>query len=324
MNRLGLLASLFFFAAAGAQTFSAQREIELVRAQFDAGNYRQALDRAKNALSSMNFTDEQRLEMNKLAGLAAFNLGETAGADEHLYKVLQLNPDYVLDPFAVPPSTIGHFEDLKRKNADALNLVRQQIALREEQARREAAEREEAKRREEEEQRRRLEQLARQATVKTVERRSFLVSFVPFGAGQFQQGRTGKGVLLATTEGALAAISVLSYLVIDSLRKCDDVISMGHLPTTDYPDGNIAIRVCRTPQNRLGEKTTWSLVKYASGAAFYTVYAYGVVDSIYHHQDEVVTEHFVPLAAPVSAPNGAQPFLFPTPGGLGAGFRLNF
>ena len=35
--------------------------------------------------------------------------------------------------------------------------------------------------------------------VRTIEKRSMLVNFIPFGAGQFQQGRTGWGVVVNTS-----------------------------------------------------------------------------------------------------------------------------
>ncbi|MCP2871881.1 hypothetical protein, partial [Salmonella enterica] len=56
--------------------------------------------------------------------------------------LLKVNPDYLLDPFAVPPAAIKVFEQVRKDNGDALNLVRQQISLRLEQEKRALAERE--------------------------------------------------------------------------------------------------------------------------------------------------------------------------------------
>jgi len=108
-----------------------------------------------------------------LFALAAFNLGSRDAADRHFLQLLQLNPDYVLDPFAVPPPAIKLFEEVKKKHADSLALIRQQIALREEQQRREAAETERRKALEEAE-RRRLEELTRNVQVKVIEKRSLI------------------------------------------------------------------------------------------------------------------------------------------------------
>lgn len=308
-----------------AQPLSPRREIEAVRSLFEAGSYKEALQRARAVLASQNFTDPERIELNRYAGLSAFNLAELIGAEDHLLRLLQLNPDYVLDPFAVPPATIQFFESLKQKHAETLSLARQQLALREEQLQRQKAAERQAAAAAAEESRRRLEQLSRQSTVERVEKRSMLVNFVPFGAGQFQQRRTGLGVALAATQGVLAATSVISYFAIESLRECSTITSDGYLPSAEHPDGKISFKLCRTPESRLPERNAWSLAKYATAAGFYTAYAYGVIDAIYHHEDEVVTRSTVELPpAPLKALSPKQLFLFPVSGGLGAGLRASF
>ncbi|MHB8873414.1 MAG: hypothetical protein ACYC8T_06975 [Myxococcaceae bacterium] len=343
MRRLGKALALgvgLWCAACFAQGFSADRELEVVRNTFDVGNYREALKRCRDAMASQNFSEAQRMELNKYAGMAAFVLGDAPAAGDHLSKLLELNPDYVMDPFAFPPSAIQFFEELRKKNADTLNLVRQKIALREEQAKREAEERERA-RVAAEEQRRRLEQLAAQVTVRTVEKRSMALNFVPFGAGQFQQGRTGVGVALASAEGALAITSIIGYLAIESLKVSRTSATNGIPGTGTASHSDYGI-----PPERKGERDTWRLVKYGSAGAFWTVYAFGVVEAIYHHQDEVVTNSVDqvsvppmprppsregPSPAPVLRPSGdatptpgPRPFLFPTSGGVGGGVTLSF
>ena len=320
---------LLWCTAALAQGASADREVDVVRATFEVGNYREALKRGREAMASQNFSEAQRIELNKYAGLAAFILGDTAGAEEHLYHLLQLNPDYVLDPFAFPPPAIKFFEDLRKKNADALNLVRQKISLREEQLRREAVERERA-RVAAEEQRRRIEQLAAQMTVKTVEKRSLALNFVPFGAGQFQQGRNGMGVTLAVVEGALGATSIIAWAVIESMIETKRYT----FNSADPDHRTVTLIQTGIPANRIPERDAWRIVKYASGAAFYTAYGYGVVDALYHHEDQVVTTTTAPVPPPtpmVKPPSpderprtDARPFLFPTSGGVGAGVKLTF
>ncbi|MBK7863275.1 MAG: hypothetical protein IPJ65_32655 [Archangiaceae bacterium] len=170
---------------------------------FNAGNYQPALARARDAMGLSNFTEAQRVELHKYAGLSAFNLGDAPAAEQHFLQLLRLNPDYVLDPFAVPPPAIKLFEEVKKKNADALNMIRQQIAIREEQARRDAAEAERRKKREDDE-RKRLDELSRNVQVKVIEKRSLLPNFAPFGVGQFPQNRTEWGVVFAVTEAVLA------------------------------------------------------------------------------------------------------------------------
>src|SRR5690606_36265444 len=109
------------------------------------------------------------------------------------------------------------FQDaLRQKLAPELEQIRQAREL--EQARRQAAEAE-AERVRLEEERRRLAELPRRVTTETIERRSFFVNFVPFGAGQFQQGRTELGLWLASLEGATASVSIVAFWAHEALIK---------------------------------------------------------------------------------------------------------
>lgn len=321
-----LLALALFLAPPDARAQAAPtRELEAVRSLFNAGNYAEALARARQAMAVVNFAEAERVELLKMAGLSAFALGDQPATEQLFYQLLLLNPDYVLDPFAAAPPAIRTFEEVRRKNADALNLARQQLALREERLKREAEERERERVRAEE-QRRRLDALSR--TQRTVVEKPFVVNFLPFGAGQFQQGRTGLGVLFATTQGALAATSVVAFIAIEGLFQNQTIEKDGML---GVPDGKVTITVRRIPEARRTERDVWTAVKYASGGAFYALWGVGIVDAVVHHQAQVVTEQPIVLPPPAAEPGAkgapsAQltPFLFPTQGGLGGGFTLNF
>lgn len=304
-----------------AQTLTPERELDSVKLNFNAGNYKEALTRARAAMEVVNFTDAQRVELHKLAGVAAFNLGDAGSAEKHFFSLLQLNPDFVLDPFAVPPGAIRLFEETRKKNADALNLIRQNLALRDAQTRREAEER-----LKQEEDRKRIDQLTRGVTIRTIEKRPFVVNFIPFGAGQFQQGRTGLGIFLASFEGALAATSLIAYLALEALFEpytysWDDRLYPG--------DGKFSVTVRRIPPARAGEAAVWRGVKLGSGIGFFGVWAAGIIDAIIHHEDEVVrteTRRADELGPELSAPTKPEATLnvFPTSGGLGAGLSIRF
>jgi hypothetical protein len=164
-----------------------------------------------------------------------------------------------------------------------------------------------------------------------------VVNFLPFGAGQFQQGRTPLGVLFATTEGAMGATSVVAFLAIESLFKTEQLDFDNRL---GVPDGKYAVTVRRIPIERQTERDVWTAVKYSTAAAFYLAWGIGIVDAIVHHQSQVVSEQQI-LAPPQSIPDEGpgtpgprtgknaprarfSPFLFPTPGGLGGGLTLDF
>lgn len=322
MSRGAALLSVLLSITAAAQAVVPDRELEIVRQNFNVGNYRDALTRARNAMEVSNFNEAQRVELHKYAGLSAFNLGELPAAEKHFYSLLQLNPDYVLDPFAYPPPAIRLFEDVKKRSAEALNLVRQQIALREEQLRREAAEREKA-RVLEEEARRRLEQQAQEVTVRTIEKRSLLVNLIPFGAGQFQQGRTGLGVLFASVEFTLGVLSVVAYGIIESLFQNVTY----EFDNRIFPeDGKFTVTVRRIPASLKNSAEGWRITKVASGVGFYSVWAIGVAEALIRHKDEVVTTEIKKLdQKPAPKPELApKVFFFPTAGGLGAGVSMSF
>lgn len=298
------------------------REIEVSRSLYDAGKYAEALARVSAAMRGTNFTDAQRIELLKLGGLSAFNLGDLNAAKAQFLQLLQLNPDYVLDPFAVAPPAIRLFDQVKKDNAAQLDLVRQQIALRAEQERRAQEERERLLK-EEEERRRRMEALSSMVTVRTVKSQSMLVNFIPFGAGQFQQGRTGWGVAFAVSEGILAVVSIISYFALDALFEPVTYTWTDRL--TADGTGVFSITVKRIPPTRQTEADVWRALKLSSGIGFYALWALGIGDAIWHHQATIVTETQEQAPPPLpAAPPGARLRIFPTNGGLGAGVQIGF
>jgi hypothetical protein len=307
---------------------SAQTELDGVRAAYQYGRYDDVLQRAREIIDRGGVDRDTLVELHRLAGLAAFNLSQNGDAERHFAALLRLNPDYALDPFAVPPPAIALFERVRKDLAPQLELIRQQLRIDAERQRRETEERD-RRRREEEERRRRLEELSRRLTVRTVEKRSFLVNFVPFGAGQFQQGRTTAAVVLASLQGVFALTSIVAYLAYDGLLETQSVV-------VDTVGGPVTLTRVGIPPARQRAANAWRLTKYGSAAAFYTLYGYGVADALYHHEDAVISESTLQLppeqtppanpppspAAP--APEGPRGFLFPTSGGIGAGLTLRF
>ena len=324
MTRAGGVLILLWAFAATAQGVVPERELEIVRQNFNVGNYKEALARAISAMEVSNFNEFQRGELHKYAGLSAFNLGDVPAAEKHFLALLQLNPDYVLDPFAYPPPTIRLFEDVKKKNVSVLNLVRQQISLREEQARREAADREKVKQLADE-QKRRQEELGKTVTLKTIEKRSFVVNFFPFGAGQFQQGRNGFGATFAAVEAALGLTSVIAFVVIS--RMYEPITYSWTDRLTE--DGTFSVTVNRIPEALRPSADAWNLTKLISGGGFYLAWALGVFDALWHHQDQIVTtetKRLDEITSSTPGPKTLSPrfFLFPTSGGIGAGFSIRF
>lgn len=286
MRRWGTLLVMLGALSALAQVVP-EREVELARQLYEVGKFGEALKRATDAMALTNFADDQRVRLHEIAGMSAFNLGDLKAAQTHFLQLLQINPDFQLDPFAVPPPAIKLFEQVRKDSADALALVRAQLALRAEQQRREAAERE-RQRVAEEEQRRRAEQLAQRVTVRTVEKHPFLLNFLPFGTGQFLEGRVGLGVVFAVSEAVLAITSIISWFAINALYETTTQTLCCYL--TADGTGKVTFEVRTIPQSRHADFKVWSILKYASGGAFYGAWAAGIIDAIINHTPQTVNE----------------------------------
>lgn len=297
-----------------------EREMEIIQSLYDTGKYAEAARRANESIALANFSDAQRVRLFEISALSAFNLNDLKSAQAAFLQLLKVNPDYILDPFAVPPTAIKVFEQVRKEHADTLNLVRQQIALRIDQNKRAAAELERL-RLEQEERKRKADFLAHEIKVRTIEKRSMLVNFLPFGAGQFQQGRVGWGAAFAVSEGLMAVLSIVSFFAINALYKTVTFTWTDRLTADGSGVFSFPARVF-DPERKV-DRDVWTGLKYGTGIAFYALWAIGAGDAVWRHQDEVVTETREPVN-PASKVPTARFNIYPTQGGLGAGVTIGF
>jgi len=311
--RLSVLMGLLLLPVTTLAEEAVDGEVSALRSGYEYGRYAEVLERATGRIDQGRLNDLDLVELHKLAGLSAFHLHRTEDAERHFRALLRLDPDFSLDPFAVPPPVVEFMDSLREQMAAELDLVRQERRLRVERERA----RVERERVTAEEQRRRVELLARQVTVRRVEKRSMLVNLVPFGAGQFQQGRTSLGTLFAASEGVLAVTSVIAFFAYGAL------VETGKVTVDDIRGQPREVTFRYIPTERVPQARNWERLKWGSAVGFYAVYAAGVVDALVHHQDEVVDTRIETLPAPPPAPQ-TRLHLYPTPGGAGAGFSLAF
>lgn len=328
---LPLLLCLTLAGEAGAQPASAPAgELSRIQQAFEFGDFAEVVQQAEARLDFGGLAEEERRELHRLAGLAAFNLNQPQLAERHFRAVLRIDPDAELDPFLVPPPAIAFFAKIRESMREELEGIREQrraMARKAELARKE----EERRRVEAEEQRRRLEAMARQVIVRTHERRSIFVNFIPFGVGQFQQGRVGTGLAFAAGQVALAATSVLAFFAYENLLVEQEITIDDRLDSTG---GRTTRKIRGIPQDRLREANLWRNVKLATGLGFYGLWAAGSAEALWRHEEIVTTEQTLPGSAfpppPAQSPPGrssgvsAQPRVFALPGGGGAGFALTF
>lgn len=318
-----LLLLMAFSPPALAQAL--ERDVAALRTDFEYGKYDEVLRDAQARLDRGVDEPKLLLEIHKLAGISAFNLNRPAVAERHLTAALRIDPDFTLDPFVFPPPVVEFHERIRKQLGPELQFIRQGREL--EEARQRAAAAETA-RAEAERERRRLEAIPRRITTETIDRRSLFVNFVPFGAGQFQQGRTQLGLWLASLQGATAATSIIAFWAHEALV---DTVQYD-IPGTKLQTGGVwRVTLRGIPPEDAFQAQNWRLIKTISAITFYGLYAFGVIDALIQHQDSIVTTNVSeqPAAPPQLTPPPPKatllPLLHPTPGGgFTAGFELRF
>lgn len=210
----------------------------------------------------------------RILGISEFQLGDMPQARQAFVSLLSQDPDYTLDPFLVPPPVVEFFERVKKENEAALVPLRERKrALAEQQRLADEA-------------RRRLiaEEQARTGPptkVIKVEERHYAFNWMPFGAGQFQNGHKAKGTAIAAAQLAfgatnLAAIIIHNQIVDDRSRRCSPSQQGCSRPPLTDSDRDLLERI--------------DIVKYASAALFWAVYGFGVYDAHRFYVPRVETE----------------------------------
>ncbi len=197
---------------AGAARADEQGDVEKAKASYIGKKYDEAIARlrtlldptAKQPLKSSSYIAEARM----LLSASHFAKGEREEAARVIERLLLERPEYEADPLLFPSPVINFFIDQRTLLRDRLLAVRaKQIQEEKDKIRRV----EEAKRKERE-RIARLEFLATQERV--VKRSSRWIAAVPFGVGQFQNGKSSLGWAFLATESALVvgtAITVPLY-----------------------------------------------------------------------------------------------------------------
>jgi tetratricopeptide (TPR) repeat protein len=253
-----------------------EADVKRARDRYEFGAYADAAGAAREILSRSTALPEPiALEAWRILGLAEYLLGDQPAARDAFIHLLSIDPDQTLDPFLVPPPIVGFFDKVRADAEPELAPLRERKRQLEEQERLA------------EEARRRL--LAEEAIrsgppskVILVEEHVYLLNFMPFGVGQFQNGDTTKGIVIAVSQVVLGAINlgaILAHNAIadDSSRRCL-VSTPTNCSNPPIPDSDRALL-----QNI-------DIVKYVSAGLFWGVYAYGVVDSLVNYVPRIETE----------------------------------
>jgi hypothetical protein len=241
------------------------------------------------------------VQARRMLGVAYLFENKPEDARREFHKLLELRPDYRFDPLLDPQRVVDFFNSVLREEEATIADFERRRRQREQDA---------------------AEKRMRDAAILRMppkivryERHSFVVNFVPFGAGQFQNGQRRKGWLFLGAEAVLGAVSVGAFATNLSLyglaphRGCKMEQSMG----VECPPSQIDHGQEDTSRTLVG-------VSVVSGGLFWAVAIWGVIDAIYYHQPEVL----LPDGAKVS--RGPAPLTGPrltfSPNGLGAAWAF--
>ncbi|HEX2689643.1 MAG TPA: tetratricopeptide repeat protein [Kofleriaceae bacterium] len=186
------------------------------------------------------------VEAHVILGASNFETGHRAEAKTEFERALQIQPDKSLTDLLFSEGAIRLFDETK---ADL-----EARAERDAQLSKLADERERIRKYKE--------------SLVIVERRSFGVNFVPFGAGQFQNKQRVRGVLFAAGQGITGGVSVGVFL---------------------YLAGKYGLNAQVPVHDGAGVRQLQQ-IEIGTGIAFFAIYAWGVVDALLHYQPRVQIE----------------------------------
>jgi hypothetical protein len=245
------------------------------------------------------------VKAHRMLGVAHLFENQPEEARREFRKLLELRPDYRFDPLMDPPRVVEFFNGvLKEEEGEiaALDAARKKRDLEATTRRQREAD----------------ERCAAQARINI--RNSYAINFIPFGAGQFQNGQRRKGWAFLGVEAALAAVSIGAFVTNFSVyglrhqRRCLDPATSD---TTGTPHKCESI-------DHSEEELSRNLMRaqVASGGLFFAVAAWGIIDAIRHFRPEVPLDAEPPRNdAATSSPGGSRPQPIPLPivrgGGLG-------
>jgi tetratricopeptide (TPR) repeat protein len=242
------IAMLAALALADRADASPLQDLDRARQSFRQHDYESAMKIATYLL----YPDEKLsapadlVEAHVILGASNFETGRRTEARLEFEKALQIQPDKTLSDLLFSEGAIRLFDQTKTEI--------EARAERDAQLRKLAEERERIRKYKE--------------SLVVVEKRSFGVNFVPFGAGQFQNKQPVRGILFATGQGIAGGISVGSFLYLAGKYGLNATV-----PVTDVN------RVRRLQQLEIG-----------AGVAFYAIYVWGVVDALLHYKPSVQIE----------------------------------
>jgi tetratricopeptide (TPR) repeat protein len=275
---LGLLAPV--------ATASPKQELESARQSFLAGEYKGSIAKLTALLypTSRLAKASSIAEAHLMLGVSFFETGEREGALREFEEALFLDNNLSLSTGLFTTDAVKFFDEAKAE------IVRK------------------AKEAEESERLARKEQALNKAVENFVvlERYRYWVNFVPFGAGQFQNGQRGKGMAFFLGEAVLGGTTVglWSY----------QLVKYGYRGTV--------------PRDEVDTVNTIQVLQVGTGALFLALTAYGFYDSLINYQYQIERKAdpalIKELKDALENETDNTPTIIPTAGPDGAGVSLQW
>ena len=266
--------------AARAPSTNPRVEFGRGKTAFDRGEYARTIQILRPLLyPEVRLESEGEIvQTHRMLGIAHLYERQNEQATQEFRNLLQLRPDYRMDRFLDPPTVVEFFNDiLKQQEAELADLERKrQQAEAEEQRRRDAV------------------RNGGQVVERHYVRNSMAVSFIPFGAGQFQNGQPAKGWFFLGTEAALATVSIAAFTTNFALYGARPAIQCQRGRETDMDPG------CPMGHVQSADRSRSELllkVQLVSGALFFATAIWGVTDAVLNFQQQVVLTPIIEPAA---------------------------
>ncbi|HLK92799.1 MAG TPA: hypothetical protein VKZ18_23100 [Polyangia bacterium] len=266
------MASALLVAAPAPKTeprATPRESFERGRTAFGRAEYKRAIEILNPLLYPEVLLDSEGevVQAHRMLGVSYLFSNQPDEAKREFHKLLELRPDYRFDPLLDPQQVVDAFNAVVKEEESEIAAI---------EGRRKQRDAEIAARLQRE------ARLHATSTVVRYEYHSYLLNFIPFGAGQFQNGQLRKGWLFLGVEAGLAAISVGAFTANFALygahpyRQC---LQQGSAP------GSLCMEIDHSQ-----EDTSRNLlrVQLVSGGLFFAAAIWGVVDALRHYQRAVV------------------------------------
>jgi hypothetical protein len=262
----------------------ASEEFDRAKTAFGRAEYTRAIDILRPLLYPDIHLDSEGdvVQAHRMLGVAHLFENHPDEAKREFRKLLELRPDYRFDPLLDPPRVVEFFNGVRKEEEEEIAAL---------EAARKKRDADVAKRK----QREADERCEAQARIINFEKHSYAINFIPFGAGQFQNGQRRKGWAFLGVEAALGAVSLGAFVTNFSLfgashqRRCLD-------PPTSDPSG-VAHACQNIDHSEEDLSRNLTRLQVVSGGLFFVTAIWGIVDAIHNFRPGVASDGAEPPGA---------------------------